>query len=319
MVKLLVLDLAKYQFQHGAVDFKKLKAAGVDGIIIRQGYRGYGNGQLVTDPYFATAVKGCVAAGIPFGLYFFSQAINAAEGIAEADYTINAIEKLGYKPEFPIYIDTEAANTAHTGRADKISKATRTAAVKAFCDRAESRGYFAGIYASTSWFRTMLNDSELYKYAHWVAHYASKCGYTGAYGMWQYSSTKYIDGIVGTPVDHNECYVDYPAIIKNAGLNGFSKAAEETPVLKSIDEVAREILKGKWGNGEDRKTALAKAGYDYAAVQAKVNELLNIKSIDEIVQEVLAGKWGNGATRKKKLTAAGYDYSEVQAAVNKRV
>lgn len=316
MVKLLVLDISKYQ---GTVNFKKLKSL-VDGIIIRMGYRGYGSaGTLVTDPYFKTYVKGCVDNGIPFGLYFFSQAINASEGKAEADYTLDAIEALGYKPEFPIYIDTELGNGGN-GRADNISKSARTSAVKAFCDRVEERGYFSGIYASTSWFYSKLNDGELLKYAHWVAHYANKCGYTGQYGMWQFTSTKTIDGINGS-VDHNYCYVDYPTIIKNAGLNGFKKIEdkEDTPVLKSVEDIANEVLNGTWGNGENRKLALAKAGYDYQAVQAKVNELLNLKTAYEIAKEVLAGKWGNGTTRKAKLKQAGYDYEEIQAIVNKLI
>lgn len=313
MVKLLVLDISKYQ---GAINFKKLKSL-VDGIIIRMGYRGYGSaGTLVTDPYFKTYVKGCVDNGIPFGLYFYSQAINASEGRAEADYTLDAIEALGYKPAFPIYIDTEMANDGK-GRADVISKAERTSAVKAFCDRVEERGYFSGVYASTSWFYSKLNDGELFKYAHWVAHYAPKCGYTGPYGMWQFTSTRTIDGING-PVDHNYCYVDYPTIIKSAGLNGFNKA-EVKPVSKSVDEIAKEVLNGEWGNGENRKVALAKAGYDYQAVQAKVNELLKLKDVNEIAREVLAGKWGNGTTRKAKLKKAGYDYEEIQAIVNKLI
>ena len=101
--------------------------------------------------------------------------------------------------------------------------------------------------------------------------------------------------------------------------------AKNTPVLKSIDEVAQEVLDGKWGNGTARKTALTNAGYDYAKVQAKVNELVKakntpaLKSIDEVAKEVLNGKWGNGTARKKALTEAGYDYAKVQAKVNELV
>ena len=46
------------------------------------------------------------------------------------------------------------------------------------------------------------------------------------------------------------------------------------PQLKSIDEVAREVIQGKWGNGADRKNRLTQAGYDYSAVQARVNQLM---------------------------------------------
>ena len=89
---------------------------------------------------------------------------------------------------------------------------------------------------------------------------------------------------------------------------------------KSIDELAREVIQGKWGNGEERKNRLISAGYDYSAVQAKVNELMggikSTKSVDQLAREVIYGYWGNGKDRKNRLTAAGYDYSAVQNRVN---
>ena len=91
------------------------------------------------------------------------------------------------------------------------------------------------------------------------------------------------------------------------------------PAAKTIDEIAREVIQGKWGNNPERREKLTAAGYDYAAVQAKVNQLAGkpaVKAIDEIAREVIQGKWGNGAERKQKLTAAGYDYAAIQAKVN---
>ena len=87
---------------------------------------------------------------------------------------------------------------------------------------------------------------------------------------------------------------------------------------KTIDEIAHEVIAGKWGSGDARKKNLQAAGYDYDAVQKRVNELLNPgkKSIDVIAQEVIDGKWGSGDARKKKLIAAGYDYDAVQKKVN---
>lgn len=87
----------------------------------------------------------------------------------------------------------------------------------------------------------------------------------------------------------------------------------------SIDAVAREVIAGKWGNGETRKTLLTDAGYDYNTVQAKVNALLTeteSKSNEEIALEVIIGKWGNGTERQQKLTDAGYNYSAIQKLVN---
>ena len=98
-------------------------------------------------------------------------------------------------------------------------------------------------------------------------------------------------------------------------------AGQNTDVITnvSIDTIAREVIAGKWGNGDTRKKLLTEAGYDYSTVQAKVNALLSgieLKSNGEIAREVIAGKWDNGDTRKQKLTAAGYDYYAIQKLVN---
>lgn len=57
-------------------------------------------------------------------------------------------------------------------------------------------------------------------------------------------------------------------------LDYATKTGSTATAKKSVDEVAREVIAGKWGNGSARKSALTAAGYDYAAVQARVNQLL---------------------------------------------
>ena len=107
----------------------------------------------------------------------------------------------------------------------------------------------------------------------------------------------------------------------------FDKAeTSTTKPTKTVDEIAKEVINGLWGNGSARVANLKAAGYDYNAVQARVNAILagntqsapatNSKSIDTLAKEVLQGKWGNGADRVKRLTNAGYDYNAVQARVN---
>lgn len=97
---------------------------------------------------------------------------------------------------------------------------------------------------------------------------------------------------------------------------------DQAPSKKSIDELAREVIRGEWGNGADRKNRLTKAGYNYNAIQSRVNQLLGNTpqpaklSIDELARQVIRGEWGNGHERKKRLTEAGYDYDRVQARVN---
>lgn len=99
------------------------------------------------------------------------------------------------------------------------------------------------------------------------------------------------------------------------------------PNKKTVEEIAKEVIAGKWGNGQERFNKLEKAGYNGSEVQAKVNELLgiktaiktNIKSNEEIANEVIQGKWGNGIDRKDRLTKAGYDYNAVQRIVNSKL
>lgn len=100
------------------------------------------------------------------------------------------------------------------------------------------------------------------------------------------------------------------------------------PTRKSVDVIAKEVINGKWGNGDDRRNRLTTAGYDYNAVQAKVNALLGQKatpaaparkSNDVIAQEVINGKWGNGNDRINRLRAAGYDPNAIQSLVNQKL
>lgn len=97
---------------------------------------------------------------------------------------------------------------------------------------------------------------------------------------------------------------------------------ETSKPTQNIDTIAKEVIAGKWGNGEDRKNNLTNAGYNYAEVQNRVNAILNgsgnvgKKSNEEIAREVIRGDWGNGDDRKNRLTASGYDYYTIQSIVN---
>lgn len=222
--KKLVIDISKYQ---GMIDFKKMKESGkVFGVIIRCGYRGYLNGKIVADPYFFQNVQGCIDNNIPYGVYFFSQAVTNAEAIQEAEYCLKLVKQQSVQPLFPIYIDTEFSTSKKTGRADKLTKANRTDIVKNFCERIEQDKYFAGVYGSTSWFKDQLNDNELLNYSHWVAHYGEKCGYSKLHHIWQYSSGGSVPGVIAR-TDMNWCYIDFPKVIKEGKLNGYT--SEKVP------------------------------------------------------------------------------------------
>lgn len=110
----------------------------------------------------------------------------------------------------------------------------------------------------------------------------------------------------------------------NAAVAGTPVPSPQTPG-KSNEELADEVLAGKWGNNPGRRDALIGAGYNYAAIQAIVNARVGQapsaprKSNDVIADEVLAGAWGNNPTRKQRLEQAGYNYEAIQAIVNQRV
>lgn len=121
---------------------------------------------------------------------------------------------------------------------------------------------------------------------------------------------------------HVRAYYDYPwdGILH---YNGKADTATSSTPSGSIDQMARDVLAGKYGNGDARKKAL---GSNYDAVQKRVNEILGgkaaasaSKSVDELAREVIQGKWGNSPDRKAKLEAAGYDYAAVQKRVNEMV
>lgn len=192
-----VIDVAQYQSN---VDYAKLAKA-VDGIIIRVGYRGWGSaGNLCKDPTFETHIKGAVDNKIPYGFYFFSQAKNAEEGKAEADYCYDLIKS--YKPTYPVYFDSENSGAGNNqGRADKISKEDRTAAAVAFCKEINAKGLVGGVYASESWFSSSLDWSKIKTYSVWCAKYGTNSGSAQTkpnldkYDGWQFTSKYSVSGI----------------------------------------------------------------------------------------------------------------------------
>ena len=193
------IDVSKW---NGTINWTAVKNSGVDFAIIRCGYRGSSTGALIEDPTFKKNIQGAKAAGIKVGVYFFTQAVNEVEAVEEASMAISLAKNYGLT--YPIFIDTEGSG----GRADGISKETRTAAVNAFCRTVSNAGYKAGIYASKSWYEKKLNTGSLSSYKIWLAQYASKPTYGGRYDMWQYTSKGSVGGISGK-VDMNISYLGY--------------------------------------------------------------------------------------------------------------
>jgi lysozyme len=253
-------------WQGNNIDFAKVKSSGIDFVIIRAGY---GNGNK--DKYFETNYSNAKAAGLHVGAYWYSYATSAAGAKQEAQSCAKVLS--GKQLDYPVYFDIEEKSQLSKGREFCSSLIT------AFCTELERLGYYAGFYTSLSSLNSVVTDTVKKRFTVWVAQWSSKCSYSGAYGVWQYSSKGSVSGISGN-VDMDYSYVDFPSTIKNGGFNGYGKstASASTATAKSIDEIASEVIAGKWGNGSDRKNRLTAAGYDYSAVQAKVNEKLGASS-----------------------------------------
>ncbi len=193
------IDVSKW---NGTINWNEVKKSGVSYVIIRVGYRGSSKGALIEDPTFKTNIKGATAAGLKVGVYFFSQAVDEVEAVEEASMVLDRVS--GYKISYPIFLDVEPSG----GRADAISKSTRTEVCKAFCKTIQNEGYTAGIYANKTWLTEKIDTSALGSYKIWLAQYAATPTYGGRYDMWQYKDTGKIKGISGN-VDMNISYLGY--------------------------------------------------------------------------------------------------------------
>ena len=195
------IDVSKYQSK---IDWQQVKQAGVNFVIIRIGYRGYGSGTLVQDPLFEQHFTNARNAGLKVGVYFFSQAVNENEAREEAQgcwYVLN-----GRGLDYPIYFDSEASGASNGGgRADGLGQADRTKCAIAFCEEVKALGYQPGVYASTQWFRKRLDLSQLTGYSIWNAHY-NVASSPIACNLWQGSCSARISGYSGQ-LDVNISYM----------------------------------------------------------------------------------------------------------------
>lgn len=196
------IDVSRYQQN---LDWAKVREAGAEFAIIRIGYRGYESGTLVLDPMYEAHMAGATAAGLRVGVYFFSQAVNEAEAVEEAEACLYVLDVLGHSLQYPIYFDSEYATSSRKGRADGLTREQRTACAAAFCDTIQAAGQRAGVYASTNWFKDKLDFAALSRYSIWNAHYGVAESPL-ACELWQGSCTGQLGGIPGQ-LDLNVSYI----------------------------------------------------------------------------------------------------------------
>lgn len=213
------MDVSVYQRE---IDWQAVADAGVDFVIVRAGFRGYGQaGVLVADDMYKTNITGAIEAGLNVGVYFFTQAITEEEAIEEAQFTLDLLD--GVELTAPVYIDIEDI-TYDSGRMDNagLTMEQYTANCAAFCRTIQDGGYRAGVYANKNWLDNYLDHEYLEKnFPIWLAAYSTQTTYTGKYNCWQYSDSGHIPGIEGN-VDRDVhysrklSYVDDSVLIDDA-------------------------------------------------------------------------------------------------------
>ena len=224
-----VIDVSNH---NGAIDFAKVKAAGIENVIIRCGVTGYGAiHTLYKDEMFETNYQKAKAAGFKVGTYYYSVATSLEDAEREAAFVLDIIK--GKQFELPVYMDVEdthdvTASGVHPKNMQGLSKTELTEIVDRFCSTVEKAGYFVGIYSGKYWFRDEMDMDVLNRYTVWLAHWTTQTDYTGAYGLWQYTDSGTVDGIAGK-VDMSYLYEDFTTPIQKLGLNGFTAAGETEP------------------------------------------------------------------------------------------
>ena len=307
------IDISAHQ---GDIDLAALKRNGVQFAIIRVGYGTKGT----LDSKFRRNADLCKSIGLPFGFYWYSYALDVNGAAEEARHFLNAVAP--YKDSYSMgcWFDMEDAD-GYKRKNGMPSNSTLRAICAKFCEIVENAGYYAGIYASQSWFNNQLNGGEINRYDKWIAQWPTSGGKQKGMntdpsgenanncGIWQFTSEGYLDGYNGR-LDMNYLY-------KDVILGGVTPtpAPEPTPapsVEGSTLDLAVRVMKGEFGDGDARVSAL---GNRYDEVQDFINHIFTA-SANTLADEVIAGKYGNGDQRS---TVLGSRYDEVQDKINEKL
>lgn len=208
------IDVSKYQ---KAIDWAKVRQAGIRFAFIRLGWCD-NQGNLNLDETFSQNIKQAAEAGLETGVYLYSYALTEAAARKAAKKMLALLPE--YPVTYPVAFDLEDPTYYGMGRD------TNTAIAAAFLSQMEEGGYYAMLYTFTAFLQEHLETAALSAYDLWLADYRSQPGYTGNFGIWQYSSKGQVDG-VATAVDLDISYRDYAALIREHGLNGLRPAQPE--------------------------------------------------------------------------------------------
>lgn len=268
------IDISEH---NGNIDLSKYKDQFV---IIRAGW---GLGHL--DKKYRRNVKECERLGIPYGVYWYSYALDDRTAEKEAISFIDIIK--GDNVQLGAWLDMEDADGWKKLNGWSPTKRGVSDIVVRFCGKVEEAGFYTGVYLSYSWLQYL--DNNTIPFDRWVAHWGKNDGIRHG----DYKKYGSIHQYTSRPLDKDYAY-----------KTSFPNPGAHTKPVKSVDEIAKDVIRGKYGNGAERRKAL---GVNYDKVQRRVDEII-IKA-----QRAVNGVYGNGETRRRRL---GSDYAIVQWFIN---
>lgn len=187
------IDVSSWQ---GDINFKKVKDAGCDFVMIRMAY-GHKNGEIIYDSKFKQNLKNAKENGLQVGLYFYSYAKSIDEAKDQAEWIVKELN--GEKLDLPIAFDWEIWNGFNSYN---LNFYELNNIANAFIDELNKNNYKGIIYGSAFFINRVWDPVE----KPWLAYYTKENDFEKPYMMWQLSSTGKIDGING--------YVDLDILYK---------------------------------------------------------------------------------------------------------
>ncbi len=198
------IDVSSWQ---GKIDWEKVKATGVDFVILRVGLRNIEDGIISEDFQFRYNASECNRLGIPIGVYFFSTARSEIEVLEEASFTLNLIKD--YKITYPVAYDLESFGE---GRLRRVSDETINYNALVFLDYFRVHGYNGMLYSNKNDLIDHWDLTRFGNYKIWYANYSNEL-YDGRIDMYQYNDEGRINGVYAT-VDDNEAYFAYEEVVE---------------------------------------------------------------------------------------------------------
>lgn len=193
---LLGIDVSSFQKE---IDWEKVKSAGIEFVMIRVGFRGYGEKGVLCEDSFAQAnYAGAKKAGLKIGGYFFSQATSTAEAVEEANYVLDLTKT--WEMDMPFGFDWECHTEEY--RTANVDAQTLTDCTKAFCQTLTAKGKDVLIYSSPDQSPKELYWENVSQYGLWLGKYADTLENPQSVTMWQYTNEGSVPGIKGN-VDIN--------------------------------------------------------------------------------------------------------------------